>query len=425
MNRPNDPHAASGGAPALPERIEARTVAAMDAADPLAGRARRFLIGDETTTEKVDGGNGRLLYLDGNSLGPPLAHAPETMAGFVRKDWGGRLIAGWYEGWFDLPERLGDRIARLVGAPPGSVLVADSTSVNLYKLARAGLAARPGRRRLLIDADDFPTDRYLFAAAARDAPGEVVPEAVPGDGILAHIDDDTALVAISHVDYRTARVRDMRAIVERAHEAGALVLFDLSHSAGALAVDLAGAGVDLAVGCGYKFLNGGPGAPAFLYVRPELLPGLETPLPGWIAHRDPMRFAEDFVPADGIRRFACGTPPVAGLKMLETALAAFDDIDMRLVEAKGRRLASLFLATLEAAMATPPALLSPRDESRRGHQISLGHPRARDLMAALARRGVVGDFRPPDIMRFGFSALTLSYRDVWRAACLLAEECAP
>ncbi len=394
-------------APAIPDRLAVDTVRAMDAADPLADRRSLFALPPA------------LIYLDGNSLGPPTATMVERYADFLRSEWGARLIRGWYEGWMALPERLGEKIGRLIGAPAGATIVADSTSVNLYKAARAALALRPDRRAVVIDAADFPTDRYVLAAAARDA--GMALRAVPACRLMEAAEADVALVAFSHVDYRTAAVRDPAAIVDAAHAAGALVLVDLSHSAGVLPVDLAETGADFAVGCGYKFLNGGPGAPAFLSVRPDLIDRSRSPIPGWMAHADPFAFAEDFAPAPGIRRFACGTPPVLGLKALEIALEAFAGCAIPMLAAKARRLGSLFLATLAAeGVAVKPRLVSPSAEDRRGAQISLAHPRAAELMAALAEQGVIGDFRPPEIMRFGFSPLTLRYEDVWRAGRILA-----
>ncbi len=394
-------------APAIPERLTADAVQAMDAADPLGDRRALFALPED------------LLYLDGNSLGPPTGEMVERYADFLRSEWGERLIRGWYEGWMALPERLGERIGRLIGAPAGATIVADSTSVNLYKAARAALGLRPGRRLVLIDEADFPTDRYVLAAAARDA-GMAV-RGVSALRLAEAIDTDVALVAFSHVDYRSATLREIAPIVEAAHAAGALVLVDLSHSAGVLPVDLAASGADFAVGCGYKFLNGGPGAPAFLSVRPALLDEAQSPIPGWMAHADPFAFAEDFVPASGIRRFACGTPPVLGLKALAIALEAFAGCAVPVLAAKARRLGSLFLATLAAEGVDGKLdVVSPAREDRRGAQISLAHPRARELMATLADHGVIGDFRPPEIMRFGFSPLCLRYEEVWRAGRILA-----
>ena len=397
-----------GGAPALPTGLDEEAVRAMDAADPLAGFRNRFVIPDG------------VIYLDGNSLGPPAAGSAERLAAFVRAEWGGRLIRGWYEGWMALPERLGDAIGRLIGAPPGATIVADSTSVNLYKAARAALELAAGRCRVLIDEADFPTDRYILAAAAAEAGMKL--EAVPAARLAAAIDEDTALVAFSHVDYRTAEVRDLKALTAAARAVGARVLVDLSHSVGVLPVELAASGADLAVGCGYKFLNGGPGAPAFISVRPDLLAAARSPIPGWMAHRDPFAFAPGFVPAAGIRRFACGTPPVLGLQALSVALEIFTELDVAALAAKARRLGSLFLATLEARRGPlGGALLSPRDEARRGAQVSLRHAEARRLMEELAARGVIGDFRPPDVMRFGFSPLILTYDEVRRGAEILAD----
>ncbi|MFQ5347272.1 MAG: aminotransferase class V-fold PLP-dependent enzyme, partial [Rhodothalassiaceae bacterium] len=330
-------------------------------------------------------------------------------------EWAERLIGGWWAGWMTLPRRIGDRIAPLVGAAPGEILAADSTSVNLFKLAAAALEARPERPVVLTEADNFPTDLYILDGLAATPGRRIAVRRLPRDALPEAITEDVACVVLSHVHYRTAAMWDMAAINARARAAGTLTLWDLSHSAGALAVDLDGTGADLAVGCGYKFLNGGPGAPAFLFVARRHQAHLSSPLPGWMGHARPFDFSPDYEPAGDIARFACGTPPVLALTALDAALAAFEGVDMAALAAKAQRLGDLFIRLTEDLPGI--RLISPRAGSSRGAQVSLAHPEAADIMERLiAEHRVIGDFRPPDILRFGLAPLYTRFVDIYDAA---------
>ena len=378
---------------------------ARDAADPLASLRQHFALPQG------------VIYLDGNSLGPPVRDMPGRLAALA-EDWASHLIGGWWRGWMDLPARIGARIAPLVGAAPGEVLVADSTSVNLFKLAAAALMARSGRSVILTETDNFPTDLYILDGLAQTLGRDVKVVRLPRDRLPDAIDERVALVVLSHVHYRSAARWDMAAVNERARAAGALTLWDLSHSAGALAVDLDETGADCAIGCGYKFLNGGPGAPAFLYVATRHQDAFVSPLPGWMGHARPFDFAADYVPARGIARFACGTPPVIALTALEAALTAFDGVSMAALEAKAQQLGDLFIQL--TADLPGIRLLSPRDTTARGAQVSLVHADAEAVMARLiAQYRVIGDYRPPDVLRFGFAPLYTRYVDVHDAAMAL------
>ncbi|GEQ98054.1 kynureninase [Iodidimonas gelatinilytica] len=379
-----------------------------DRDDPLALMRRRFDL------------PGGLIYLDGNSLGALPRGVAARLGEVTRHEWGDKLIAGWWQGWMDLPRQTGARIAPLIGADPDHVVACDSTSLNLYKLAAAALLARPDRSVILSDADNFPTDLYMFEGLSTLMGKAVELRTVPRAAIMDHLTTDVALLSLSHVDYRTAEQWDMAALTHAAHKVGALSLWDLSHSAGAVAVDLAGAQADMAVGCGYKFLNGGPGAPAYLYVAPDLCNTLVNPLSGWMGHQAPFDFAPRYQPAEGIDRFACGTPPVLGLAALDRALEVFADVDLPALYAKGQALCALFLALTKDLPGI--CALSPTKDIPRGCHVALSHRQAKTIMAQLASRGVVGDFRPPDVMRFGFSALYCRYVDVWDAAHALALE---
>ncbi len=362
-----------------------------------------------------------VIYLDGNSLGALPKATPARVADVVREEWGRGLISSWNDaGWMATPSRVGDKIARLVGAPAGSVMVADSTSVNLFKLLGAALAARPDRRTIVSERRNFPTDLYIAEglAALLDR-GHALRLAEPDD-IAAAIGEDTAVVLLTHVNYHTGAMHDMAAITRAAHAKGALVLWDLAHSAGAVPVDLMGCNVDLAVGCGYKFLNGGPGAPAFLYVVPRLQEGLRLPLTGWLGHAAPFAFEPGYRPATGIARTLVGTPPVLSLAALEVGIDIALLAPMEQVRAKSVHLTTLFAALLEQAGAPwGLRLASPRDAARRGSQVCLAHDQAYPIMQALIARGVIGDFRAPDILRFGITPLYTRYVDLWEAAEVL------
>jgi kynureninase len=344
----------------------------------------------------------RRIYLDGNSLGPPDDGAATALAAFV-EDWDRELIGGWNARWWDLPVTVGERIAPLVGAAPGQVVVADSTTVLWFKAASAALRLRPDRRGVLTQAGGFPTDRHVLDALDADV------VTVAEDEVLGAIDRTTAVVALAHVDYRTGARHDLAAVTAAAHAAGAIALWDLSHSVGAMDLHLDEAEVDLAVGCTYKYLNGGPGAPAFAYVATRHLEGLEQPIPGWVGHAEPFAMDEHHVPAAGIRRMLSGTPAVLGLVALDHALRRFADVD--LADLRDRSLA-LTDRAIGRADALGLEVVTPRDASRRGSQVSLRHEHAWEVMQALIAAGVVGDVRPPDLLRFGFAPLYTTAADV-------------
>ncbi|GII75527.1 kynureninase [Sphaerisporangium rufum] len=386
--------------------------AKLDADDPLAALRDRFDLDPE------------VVYLDGNSLGAPPRHVAARMADVIGRQWGRRLIRSWPEGWWDAPERVGDRIAPLVGAAPGQVVVADSTSVNIFKTLVAALRMPPlrpgdnGRDELVVDAATFPTDGYIAASAAELTGAELRP-ALPDelDGVLG---ERTAVVLLNHVDYRTGRLYDMAQATRKAHDAGARVVWDLCHSAGVLPIELDALGVDLAVGCTYKFLNGGPGAPAFVYVPHRLQEKFHQPLAGWGGHREPFAMAPEYEPAPNISRARAGTPDILSLLALEAALEVWDGVDLAEVRAKGMALTGFFAECVDELLGDRVEIVSPRDPERRGHQVSVRHPAADRLVTALAEREVIGDFRTPDVLRFGFAPLYNTYGEARRAAETLA-----
>jgi kynureninase len=384
---------------------------ALDAQDPLAPMRERFHIPDG------------VIYLDGNSLGPMPKATPGRLAEVIGQEWGEGLIRSWNDaGWMDLPARIGAKIGRLIGAEPGTVMVADSTSVNLFKLLGAALVARPGRHVILSERGNFPTDLYIAEGlAALLGQGHSL-RLVDAGEIPASIDADTAVVMLTHVNYHTGGMFDMRAITRRAHEQGALMLWDLAHSAGAVPVDLGGAEADLAVGCGYKFLNGGPGAPAFLYVAPQLLPTVRFPLTGWLGHAAPFAFEPSYRPAPGIAAAFVGSPPVLSMSALEVGIDIALEAPMAAVREKSVRQTALFAEmVLRECAGHGLVLASPADATRRGSQVGFAHPEAYPIMQALIARGVIGDFRAPDILRFGITPLYLRYADLWRAVAALGE----
>lgn len=379
----------------------------LDRNDPLAPCRDRFSLPEG------------VIYLDGNSLGALPRGVKARMDDVVSTQWGEGLIRSWNtHDWIDLPSRVGDRIAGLVGAEPGTVTVADSTSVNLFKVLSAAVHLRSERRVILSEKGNFPTDSYIAAGLAEWLGQRHQLRLVEADELPGALDSNVAVLMLTEVDYRTGARLDMAALTAAAHAVGSLTIWDLCHSAGAFPVDLSGADADFAVGCGYKYLNGGPGAPAFVYAAPRHHGNLRQPLTGWLGHAAPFTFAEAYRPAEGTARLRVGTPPILSMQALDAALDAYDGVSLAAVKAKADQLFDLFtseVADLGLALATPT------DPERRGTQVSLRHPEAYAVMQALIQRGVIGDFREPDIMRFGLTPLYLRYQDIWRATQILRE----
>ena len=384
---------------------------ALDAADPLAHFRECFALPEG------------VIYLDGNSLGALPKASVERLDRTVAIEWGKGLITSWNAaGWVEAPQRVGDKIARLVGADAGEVIACDSTSVNLFKLLTAALSLNPQRGTILSERGNFPTDVYMMQGIETLTRGAVRAKLVEPDEIEAALGDDVAVLLLTQVHYKTGRMRDLAAITARAHACGALVVWDLSHSAGAVPVDLAAAEADFAVGCGYKYLNGGPGAPAWLYVARRHQDRVQPALSGWFGHARPFDFSDDYEPAAGITRFLCGTPAVLGLAALECGVELMLEADMAQLRAKSVALGELFAARMRPLCDRYGFVLaSPANCEQRGSQISYFHPAAYAIMQALIARGVIGDFRAPDILRFGLTPLYLRYRDVDRAVAILAE----
>ena len=389
--------------------IDRQACAERDDRDPLAFARERFQLPPG------------VIYLDGNSLGAlPKAVRPRV-EDVVAREWGQDLIASWNTaGWYEAPGRTGAKLARLLGAKPTEVTIADTISVNLFKLLVAACRPRPDRREILAEAGNFPSDNHVVESVARML--GLRTRFVPASEIAAAVGPDTAVVTLSHVNYRSAAMEDMAAVTAAIHASGALSVWDLAHSSGAVLLDLDGAGADFAVGCGYKYLNGGPGAPSHVFVAERHQAAFDQPLQGWFGHAEPFRFDDGFVRAPGIRAALCSTPPVLSLLAFEAALDAFDGIEMRDLAAKGRALCDLFAALadekLERLCVT---LASPRDGERRGSHVSLRHPEAFGVVRALIARGIVGDFRAPDAMRFGFAPLYIRFVDVWDAVAAMAD----
>lgn len=353
-----------------------------------------------------------VVYLDGNSLGAMPRAAREAVETAVRDEWGTGLIRSWNTAdWIHLPMRVGSRIGALIGAAEGTVLAADSTTLNLYKALRAAMQLNGTRNVIVSDSDNFPTDLYVVDAVAQQRGSEV--RAVTRGAIPAMLDDSVSVLTLTHVDYRTSEMADIRALTKMAHDVGALVCWDLAHSAGAVPVDLTAADVDFAVGCGYKFLNGGPGAPAFVYVAPRLLERAKQPWHGWMGHAEPFAFSRNYAPAHGVAQFAVGTPPVLGLRSLLGGLTAFDGVDLARVHAKSIAMAGLFHDLADSVLAARGCTVySHRDARTRGSHVALSHEQGYGIVQALIARGIIGDFRRPNVMRFGFAPLYNTAQDV-------------
>ncbi|MBB3587115.1 kynureninase [Sphingomonas sp. BK481] len=376
---------------------------ALDAADPLAAYQAQFALPEG------------VIYLDGNSLGALPKATPAALADVATRQWGDRLIRSWDEGWIDAPQRIGAKIAPLIGAAADEVIIGDTTSTHLFKALVAALRANPDRHTVLSEAGNFPTDLHIAEGAVACVPGARLKVVARAD-LAEALDEDTAVLLLTHVHYKTGERFDMTAWTARAHATGALILWDLSHSVGAVPIDLNGADADLAVGCTYKYLNGGPGAPAFIYVARRWQDRLASPLSGWMGHAAPFAFEDAYRPAPGMKRWLAGTPAMLSTAALETALDLWADIDQHAVAAKSARLFDILAA---AGDALGLDCVSPRDPAQRGSHISFRHPHAYAITQALIAQGVIGDFRDPDILRLGLTPLYLSHEDVWCAGEML------
>lgn len=388
-----------------------------DAADPLAPLRERFDLPAE------------LIYLDGNSLGARPRAALARAQAVVAREWGQDLIKSWNTaGWFDMPKRLGERLGPLIGAAPGEVAVTDTTSLNLFKALAAAVRIQAegpnaARRVIVTERSNFPTDIYMAEGLTEWLKDGYSVRLVDSAAQLpAAIDADCAVVMLTHVNYRSGYQHDMAALTRHAHQHGALIIWDLAHSAGAVPLDLTGAEADFAVGCTYKYLNGGPGAPAFIWVPQRHQARFAHPLTGWWSHAQPFAMAHGFAPCDGIGRALCGTQPVVSLALVECGLEIFEATTMAAVRAKSLALTDLFIELVEATCPNHPlGLVTPREHARRGSQVSFTHPHGYAVMAALIARGVIGDYREPQIMRFGFTPLYTRFVDVWDAVAILKD----
>ncbi len=390
--------------------METTSAAELDAKDPLASVRDRFSLPDG------------VIYLDGNSLGALPVGLAERLDRVIRHEWGNRLIRSWNEAnWYELPLRVGDRIAPLLGVGAGEVVVGDSTSVSLFRALAAAVQLRPDRQVVVTERGNFPTDLYILHGLRQLLPNLEVRFWNESEPLVNSL-RGAAVLMLTHVDYRTGRIRDMRGLSAAAHEAGALTVWDLSHSTGILDLDIDRDGADFAIGCGYKYLNGGPGAPSFTWVAPALVDVASQPLSGWFGHKDPFAFVPDFEAASGIQRFLTGTQQVLSLASLDEALNVWEDVSMHDVRKKSTAQTERFIAGVERECdGHGLALLSPRNSAERGGQVSFEHAEGYRIMQALISRGVIGDFRAPNILRFGFSPLYVSFADIDRAIEILAE----
>ncbi|GAA3935416.1 kynureninase [Microbacterium soli] len=399
-----------------PAGIDRRACAALDAADPLASFRSRF--------DLPEG----VVYLDGNSLGALPRDTPAFVQHVMREEWGVGLIRSWNDaGWFAKPTDLGDRLAPIIGAAPGETVIAESTSTSLFQAAAAAARLRPKRRVIVAERGNFPTDLYMLESVQELMGGGTALErrliADDGPTLADVLDEDVAVVVLTHVDYRTGRMHDMAEVTRQVHEAGAVVVWDLCHSVGAVPVDLNAAGADLAVGCTYKYLNGGPGSPSFIWVAERHQAAVRPPLTGWHGHAKPFDFTVDYAPAPGITRFRIGTPQLLSAAGLEASLRMWAEVDMARIRKKSLALTDLFIDLVDTRLADRfgAEVVTPREHHRRGSQVSLRVDGGYPIMQALIERGVIGDFRAPDLIRFGFTPLYTSFTDVWDAVVRLED----
>lgn len=392
-------------------KLTRKDLLTMDAADPLSCMRDHF--------DLPDG----VIYLDGNSLGAMPKAAKALASDVVTRQWGQDLIKSWNSnGWFTLPYRLGDKLARLLGANAGEMVCCDAVGVNLYKALALAIKLNPDRHVILMEDDNFPTDVYMAQGLIEQLGGDYQLKLVPGTEIKDAIDDSVAVVSITQVNYKTGRMQDMKAVCEKAHNVGALTIWDLSHSAGAVPVDVNGAGADMAVGCTYKYLNGGPGSPGYVFIAKRHQNKAQQPLTGWWGHRAPFAFDRDYDAGPGIQQMSTGTQPITSMALIEPGLDMFLDVDFDLVRAKSVKLGDLFIKLVESRCADMGfELNSPRDAVVRGSQVSFNHPDGYAITKALISKGVIGDFRAPANMRFGFAPLYVSYSDVWDAVEILRD----
>jgi kynureninase len=390
--------------------VSREACAARDAADPIASLRARFVIPDG------------VIYLDGNSLGPMPRAAAAVLGRTIEQEWGQDLIRSWNSaGWFDLPLRLGDRLGALIGAGPGQTVVCDTTSINLYKAVHAAIGLRPDRDVVIAQAASFPTDLYIIEGAMKSASRPMQRRLVGADGpsLEALLDERVAVVVLSQVDYRTGALLDIAAITAQVHKAGALAVWDLCHSAGVIELAFDRDAIDFAVGCTYKYLNGGPGSPAFISVAAAHQAAATHPLSGWWGHADPFAFDRDFRPDAGIKRFLCGTPPIISLRGVDVALDALQGVEVAGLREKSLALTELFMARINVLL-PELEIVTPRQPALRGSQVAIAFHHGYAVVQAMIERGVIGDFREPDIMRFGFAPLYLRFAEVWDAAEILA-----
>ena len=382
----------------------------LDEEDPLSEFRNEFILPEN------------VIYLDGNSLGALPRKTVGDMEKTIQEDWAKGLIRSWNDAeWITMPQRLGNKIAPLIGANPGEVVVVDSTSVNLFKVLVAALRLRKGRNIIVSEKANFPSDLYVMEGVMEMTGAYERRLFDEGDEAVEElIDESVAVVMLCHVNYKTGQIHDLQRITQAAHSKGALVIWDLSHGAGVIPIDLSSNDVDFAVGCTYKYLNGGPGAPAYLYVNESLLSNVTQPLTGWLGHSDPFAFDIDYKPANNISKFVCGTPPILSYAAVESGLELFERVSIKAIREKGKRMTDLFIGLMEQECASFGfELLSPRDAELRGCQIAYSHPDGFPIIQALVSHGVVGDFRAPNILRFGFTPLYIRYNDVWETVMRL------